>query len=123
MANNLNYPIPQVPIGESFVWRDWFQRLSNVAFGTAAGINLPVLITQGGTGSTTASAALGALGASATGTDTTYAYRANNLSDLASLSTARSNLGLGGGVSGTFKSGDLVPKTITVTNGIITSIV
>lgn len=28
-----------------------------------------------------------------------------------------------GGVSGTFKSGDLTPKTITVTNGIITSIV
>lgn len=27
------------------------------------------------------------------------------------------------GVSGTFKSGDTVPKTITVTNGIITSIV
>jgi hypothetical protein len=42
---------------------------------------------------------------------------------------ARTNLGLGTmatqntGVSGTFLSGDTVPKTITVVNGIITSIV
>jgi hypothetical protein len=34
------------------------------------------------------------LGVTATGSDTTYAYRANNLSDLASASTARTNLGL-----------------------------
>jgi hypothetical protein len=30
---------------------------------------------------------------------------------------------LAGGVSGTFKSADTTPKTITVTNGIITKIV
>lgn len=35
------------------------------------------------------------LGVTATGSDTTYAYRANNLSDLANVATARSNLGLG----------------------------
>jgi hypothetical protein len=35
------------------------------------------------------------LGVTATGADTTYAYRANNLSDLASASTSRTNLGLG----------------------------
>jgi hypothetical protein len=35
------------------------------------------------------------LGVTATGADTTYAYRANNLSDLGSAPTARTNLGLG----------------------------
>jgi len=54
---------------------------------------LPVL--NGGTGATTASGARTNLGVTATGSDTTYAYRANNLSDLASASTARTNLGLG----------------------------
>lgn len=49
----------------------------------------------GGTGATTAAGARTALGVSATGADTTYAFRANNLSDLTSASTARSNLGLG----------------------------
>ena len=29
-------PIPQDPIKESFVWRDWFQRLSDKVFGTLA---------------------------------------------------------------------------------------
>lgn len=44
-------------------------------------------------------------------------------------SGARTNLGLGTmatqniGATGTFKSGDTIPKTITVVNGIITSIV
>lgn len=27
-------PIPQNPIGESFVWREWFQRLSNRVYGS-----------------------------------------------------------------------------------------
>ena len=35
-----------------------------------------------------------ALGVTATGADVTYAYRANNLSDLASAATARTNLGV-----------------------------
>jgi hypothetical protein len=57
--------------------------------------NVAVPIASGGTGSSTASGARTNLGVTGTGSDTTYAYRANNLSDLASASTARSNLGLG----------------------------
>ena len=36
---NLNTPIPQDKIEESFVWRDWFQRLSNKVFGNMADQN------------------------------------------------------------------------------------
>ena len=35
----INTPIPQDKIGECFVWRDWFQRLSNAVFGSMAGQN------------------------------------------------------------------------------------
>ncbi len=43
----------------------------------------------------TAATARTNLGVTATGGDTTYAFRANNLSDLGSASSARTNLGLG----------------------------
>ncbi len=46
-------PIPQNPIGESFVWREWFQRLSDRVFGTAAALNVPIQPEYGGTGLTT----------------------------------------------------------------------
>ena len=84
-------------------------------------------LTNGGTGGTDAATARTNLGVTATGADTTYAFRANNLSDLASAATARTNLGLGTiavkntGATGTFTTVDL--KTVTVTDGIITSIV
>jgi hypothetical protein len=52
-------------------------------------------IANGGTNATTAADARTNFGVTATGSDTTYAYRANNLSDLSSASTARTNLGLG----------------------------
>jgi hypothetical protein len=60
MADNLQ-PIPQNPIGESFVWRDWFQRLSNKVFGTASTVDLPISIPHGGTGQITANTAINAL--------------------------------------------------------------
>jgi hypothetical protein len=84
-------------------------------------------LANGGTGGTDAATARTNLGVTATGADTTYAFRANNLSDLASAATARTNLGLGTiavkniGVSGTFTTAD--SKTVTVTDGIITSII
>jgi hypothetical protein len=52
-------------------------------------------LANGGTGGTTAATARTSLGVTATGADTSYAFRANNLSDLTSASTARTNLGLG----------------------------
>jgi hypothetical protein len=84
-------------------------------------------LANGGTGGTSAATARTNLGVTATGADTTYAFRANNLSDLANAATARTNLGLGTiavkdiGATGTFTTVDL--KTVTVTDGIITSIV
>ena len=58
------------------------------------GVTGTLPIANGGTAATTAAGARTALGVTATGADTTYAYRANNLSDLANAGTARTNLGV-----------------------------
>lgn len=65
--------------------------------GNATNVTGIVALMNGGLGSAHANVAAvrTTLGVSATGADTTYAFRANNLSDLGSASTARSNLGLG----------------------------
>ena len=47
------FPIPQDKIGESFVWREWFQKLSDRAFGTASTLDIPIQPEYGGTGQTT----------------------------------------------------------------------
>ena len=43
-----NVPIPQNPIGESFVWRDWFQKLANRVFGSMSGQDSNAVFITGG---------------------------------------------------------------------------
>ena len=53
MATKTTFPIPQDKIQESFVWRDWFQKLSDRVFGTASTLDIPIEPEYGGTGLTT----------------------------------------------------------------------
>jgi hypothetical protein len=85
-----------IPAGKTVtIWSDGtnfsFQNdhLPSLTLGT------DLAIADGGTGASTAANARTNLGVTATGQDTTYAFRSNNLSDLASASSARTNLGLG----------------------------
>jgi hypothetical protein len=48
VATKLTIPIPQDKIGESFVWRDWFQRLSDKVFGDLATQNANSVNITGG---------------------------------------------------------------------------
>lgn len=107
--------------------------------GNAANVTGVVAIANGGTGQTTdiaafnalatvtstafgrarladanAAAARVALGVTATGADTAYAFRANNLSDLASASTARTNLGATVTGSALFTAVDAAAARVTL---------
>jgi len=61
MATKITIPIPQDEIKESFVWRDWFQRLSDKVYGSMASQDASSVNITGGTingtsiGATTAS--------------------------------------------------------------------
>jgi hypothetical protein len=87
MATKVTIPIPRDKIGESFVWRDWFQKLSdrvfgnmasqdstsvNITGGTITGLSSPLPIDSGGTNGV----AVPTAGAVAYGTGTAYAFTA-----------------------------------------------
>lgn len=85
-----------IPAGKTLaVWSDGTNFAVQNDHLPTLSLTAALTVANGGTGATTASGARTNLGVTATGQDTTYAFRANNLSDLASASAARTNLGLG----------------------------
>lgn len=92
---------------------------SGVALAQVTPGTSPLSIPKGGTGGATAAAARTSLGITATGADTTYNFRANNLSDVASAPTARTNLGLAIGTNVEAWDADLDCLAALSTTGVV----
>jgi len=137
MVTNLpNVPIPQDKIGESFVWRDWFQRLGNRVFGSMSTQNTNAVFITGGTidstvigGTTPAAGTFTALTGVFTGgsinntpigatTPNTIKGTTVQVSNAAGFKSSDGSAGY----TGTITTASLVGKTVTIKDGIITNI-
>jgi len=125
-------PIPQNPIGESFAWRDWFQRLSNRVYGSMSAQDAgAVLITGGAIDNTPIGANTRSTGAFTTLSATTPVALTSGGTGSSTASGARTNLGLGTiatqnvGISTTVALAKITAGgtdgSLTVSNGIITA--
>jgi hypothetical protein len=130
MATNI--PIPQNPIGESFVWREWLQRLSNRVFGDMSDQDSnAVFITGGVIDGTSIGATTPDTGAFTTLSATTPVALTSGGTGSSTASGARTNLGLGTmatqntGINATVALAKLTPAgangSMTVANGIVTA--
>jgi hypothetical protein len=120
-------PIPQNPIGESFAWRDWFQKLSNRVFGSMSDQDSNAVFITGGVIDNTA------IGSTQpdTGAFTTLKValtgymKANGTSNITAATTIPNTDVTGLGTMSTENIGisttvDLAKLTIAGTNGSIT---
>jgi hypothetical protein len=119
-------PIPQNPIGENFVWRDWFQKLSNRVFGSIGSQDAnAVFITGGVIDNTAIGSTTPASGSFTTLAASTPLPITSGGTGARTASAARINLGLGSGYTGSVALAKLTLTgangSLTVSNGIITA--